>query len=147
MRFRKAGSLPVRCLSLLVLLQVDPSVSKPDAKAILGVWRATSVCINREAAPACRDEEVIYEVRETVPPVDGKLTIKADKVMDGKVVSMGVIDVVWDPKETAWSCDFQTPRFHGLWSYTQPKGDDLAGTLVSLPDRTLLRKVAARRQP
>lgn len=144
---RARFSLLARSLFLLVFLQVAPSAgAEPDTKAIRGVWRGTSVCVNREAA-ACRDEEIIYEFRETVPPVAGKLAVKADKVVEGKVVPMGVIEVVWDPKEEAWFCDFQTPRFHGLWTYMQPKGDDLAGTLVSIPDRTLLRRVAAHRQP
>jgi hypothetical protein len=60
---------------------------------------------------------------------------------------MGVLDVVWDPKDETWSWDFQTPRFHGLWSYTQRGAEELAGTLVLLPERTLVRKVTARRAP
>ena len=150
-RSRKARtpySLLARSFFLLVFLQVAPSAgAESDTRPILGIWRGTSVCVNREAAPACRDEEVIYEFRETVPPVAGNLIVKAAKVVDWKVVPMGVINIIWDPKEGAWLCDFQTPRFHGLWTYMQPKGDDLAGTLVSIPDRTLLRRVAARRQP
>ncbi len=137
-------SLPAACL---LLLAISSGAAAEGAKAILGVWRGTSVCVNREAAPACRDEEVIYEFREMTPPVAGKLTVKADKVVEGKVVPMGVLDVVWDPGSETWSCDFQTPRFHGLWSYTQRGEDELAGTLISLPDRILLRKAAARRAP
>jgi hypothetical protein len=133
---------PAVCL----LLAVSAGAAAEDAGAILGVWRGTSICVNRQAAPACRDEEVIYEFREMTPPVAGKLTVKADKIVNGKVEPMGVLDVVWDSRNRTWSCDFQTPRFHGLWSYTQ-RDDELTGTLVSLPDRTLLRKAAARRAP
>jgi hypothetical protein len=129
---------------LCVLAPLSSAVAQ-DAKSILGAWRGTSVCVNREAAPACRDEEVVYEFRELTPPVADKLAVKADKIVDGKIVPMGMLEVTWDPKAGAWSCDFQTQRFHGLWSYAPPRGDELAGTLVSLPDRTLLRKAAARR--
>jgi hypothetical protein len=107
----------------------------------------TSICVNFEAAPACKNEEVIYEFRETTPPVAGKLDLRADKIVDGKVVPMGEFDLVWVPAEGTWSCEIQTPRVHALWSFKQPRDDELAGTLVLLPDRTLVRKAAARRQP
>jgi hypothetical protein len=137
-------SLPAVCLMLLL---ISSGAAAEDRKEILGVWHGSSVCVDREAAPACRDEEVIYEFREMTPPVAGKLTVKADKVVEGKVVPMGVLDVVRDPGNETWSCDFQTPRFHGLWSYTLRGKDELAGTLISIPDRALLRKASAHRAP
>src|SRR5215471_18717198 len=114
---------------LLSVLAAPAVAAAEDAKSIVGVWRGTSTCVNREAAPACRDEEVIYEFRELTPPVAGKLSMKADKVVNSKVEPMGELDFAWEPKEKAWSCDFQTPRFHGLWSYRVLEGGDLAGTL------------------
>ena len=136
-------------LLLLVLLAISSSATAQDAnaKAILGTWRGTSTCVNLEAAPGCKNEEVIYEFRELTPPAAGKLNVKADKIVDGKVLPMGELDFVWVPAEGAWSCEIQTPRVHALWSFKQPSGDELAGTLVLLPDRTLVRKAAARRQP
>ena len=137
--------------SVLLLLFLAISSSAPaqdaNAKAILGTWRGTSICVNLEAAPSCKNEEVIYEFREVTPPVAGKLNLKADKIVDGKVVPMGEFDLAWVSAEGAWSCEIRTPRVHALWSFKQPGGDELAGTLVRLPDRTLLRKAAARRQP
>ena len=85
---KSSQGLPVsRSGLLLFLLAVSSSAAAQDAnaKAILGVWRGTSVCVNREAAPACRDEEVIYDFREATPPAAGKLTLKADKIEGGKV--------------------------------------------------------------
>jgi hypothetical protein len=129
---------------LSFLMAVSSTVEAQDAKAILGVWRGTSLCVNREAAPACHDEEVILEFRETAPPAAGRLTVKADKVVNGEVAPMGELDFAWDPKASAWACEIQT-RNHGLWTYLPPKGEELSGTLVLLPDRTLVRKVAVRR--
>ena len=131
-------------LILSLFLAVSSALEAQDAKAILGVWKGTSVCANREATPACRDEEVVYEFRETTPPAAGKLTLKADKVVNGEIQPMGVLDFAWDPKAGAWSCEIQT-RYHGLWSFPPPKGGELTGTLVLLPDRTIVRKVAVRR--
>jgi hypothetical protein len=141
--------MKVPSILLLLLLAITSSSTAQDAnaKAILGVWRGTSICVNLEAAPACKNEEVIYEFRETTPPVAGKLNLTADKIVDGKVVPMGEFEVVWVPAEGAWSSEIQTPRVHALWSFKQSKGDELAGTLVLLPDRTLVRKAAALRQP
>lgn len=138
-----------RPLLLLLFLAVSSSAAaqEADPKPILGVWRGTSLCVNLEAAPACRDEEVVYEFREMTPPVAGKLNLNADKIVDGKVVPMGAFDLAWDPRRGAWSYEIQTPRVHALWSFEQPRGDDLAGTLVLLPDRTLVRKAAAHRRP
>ncbi len=127
------------------VLAAPSGAAAEDAKAFLGVWRGTSVCVDREAAPACRDEEVIYEFRELTPPVAGKLAVKADKIVEGKIVPMGMLDVVWDPGSETWSCELQTPRFHGLWSYKLRGGDELAGTLILLPDRALVRRATARR--
>ena len=136
-------------LLLLLLLTISSSATAQDAnaKAILGTWRGTSICVNLEAAPACKNEEVIYEFRELTPPVAGKLNLKADKIVDGNALPMGELDFVWVSADAAWSCEIQTPRVHALWSFKQPTGDELAGTLVHLPDRTLVRKAAARRQP
>ena len=141
--------MKVPSLVLLLLLAISSSstAEEANAKALLGVWRGTSTCVNVEAAPGCKNEEVIYEFRETTPPVARKLNLKADKIVDGKVVPMGEFDLVWIPAEGAWSYEIQTPRVHALWSFKQPGGDELAGTLVLLPDRTLVRKAAARRQP
>jgi hypothetical protein len=133
-----------KAVLLSFLLAVSSTLEAQDAKAILGVWTGTSLCVNREAAPACRDEEVILEFRETTPPAAGRLTLKADKVVNGEVAPMGELDFAWDPKASAWACEIQT-RNHGLWTFPPPKGEDLSGTLVLLPDRTLVRKIAVKR--
>ena len=131
---------------LLLILGGAGAAAAQEPKAILGVWRGTSLCVNREAAPACRDEQVIYEFKETSPPSAGKLTLSADKIEEGKPVLMGVFDLAWDPKEGAWTSEIQNSRLHILWSFAS-RGDDLTGTLVLLPGRTLVRKAAARRAP
>ena len=108
--------MKVPSLLLLLLLAISSSstAEEANAKALLGVWRGTSTCVNLEAAPACKNEEVIYEFRETTPPVARKLNLKADKIVDGKVVPMGELDLVWVPAEVAWSCEIQTPRVHDM---------------------------------
>src|SRR6266849_4931613 len=118
--------MKVPSLLLLLLLAISSSSTAQDAnaKAILGTWRGTSTCVNLEASPGCKNEELI---------------LNADKIVDGKAVPMGELEFVWVSAEGAWFCEIQTPRVHALWSFKQPRGDELAGTLVHLPDRTLVR--------
>ena len=141
--------MKITSLFLLLFLAISSSTTAQDAdaKAIVGTWRGTSLCVNLDASPGCKNEEVIYEFRELTPPVAGKLNLNADRIVDGKAVPMGELDFVWVPAEGAWSCEIQTPRVHALWSFKQLRGDELAGTLVQLPSRTLVRKASARRQP
>jgi len=103
-------------LLLLLLLAISSSATAQDAnaKAILGTWRGTSICVNLEASPGCKNEEVIYEFRELTPPAAGKLNLKAEKIVDGKAVPMGELDLVWVSAEGAWSSEIQTPRVHAL---------------------------------
>ena len=137
------GTFSVLVLSLAA---AAPAVEAQDSKVILGMWTGTSLCTNREATPGCKDEEVVYEFRETSPPAAGKLTLSADKVIHGERQPMGDLDFVWDAKANVWACDIQkTTRYHGLWTFPPPKGGELTGTLVLLPEKTVVRKVAARR--
>jgi hypothetical protein len=55
------------------------------------------------------------------------------------------MDFGWDEKLGAWTSEFQTARYHGLWTFTI-RGDALTGTLVDLPSRHKVRDVAARRE-
>jgi len=126
------------------LAATSSAMEAQDAKAMLGVWRGTSLCANREVTPACKDEEVVYEFRETSPPAAGKLTMAADKIVNGERQPMGELDFVWDPKAGAWVCEIHS-RYHGLWSFAPPKDGELAGTLVLLPEKTVVRKAAAKR--
>ena len=129
---------------LFSLAAASSAVEAQDPKALLGVWRGTSLCANREATPACKDEEVVYEFQYTSPPAAGRLTMKADKVVNGERRSMGDLDFTWDPQAGAWVCEIKA-RYQGLWSFPQPKGDELSGTLVLLPEKTVVRKVTVRR--
>jgi hypothetical protein len=107
---------------------------------ILGDWRGTSKCVNLEAAPACKDEIVLYHFL----PIDGasdKVLLKADKQVNGAWELMGELELHFRAADGSWEGEFSNPRVHILWNYTI-KGRQMTGTLISLPDRTLLRKAA-----
>ena len=48
-------------LGALALAAAPAFAAGPDGDAILGVWRGSSLCTDREVAPACKDEQVRYD--------------------------------------------------------------------------------------
>ena len=39
-----------------------PGQGAAPVDEIVGTWRGSSVCVDRQAAPACNDEQVVYEI-------------------------------------------------------------------------------------
>src|SRR6187549_3400698 len=109
--------IPGVALLALMLLAGEGARALGQAGAtaeIVGTWRGTSRCVDRVAAPACNDEQVIYEISAT-PGRESAVTVNADKVVDGKRVPMGALDFARDPKDGSWTSEFETPRVHAIW--------------------------------
>lgn len=110
-----------------------------SADGIVGTWRGTSACVDRQAAPACTDEKVIYEiVASSRQP--GTVTLSADKVVDGKRLPMGDLDFTRDDASQSWTSELKAPRPHALWRLSV-KGTTLSGTLTLLPSKAVVRRV------
>ena len=110
---------------------------------IVGTWRGTSTCVDRVAAPACSDEQVVYEVA-TSPDAPEKVTIKGDRIVDGKRVFMG--DLEYTPaKDGSWTAEFQSPRVHSQWRLVV-SGDSMTGNAILLPSRAVVRRLALQRE-
>lgn len=80
---------------------------------IVGTWSGSSVCVDRQAAPACNDEQVVYEINAN-PGKPDTVTAKADRVVDGKRVSMGALEFTHDAKSRTWTSERDAPRVHAL---------------------------------
>lgn len=111
---------------------------------IVGAWSGSSVCVDRQAAPACSDEQVLYEIGAS-PGKPNTVTVKADKVVDGKRVPMGVLDFTRDAKSGNWTSEFENPRIHALWRLTV-NGETLRGTMVLLPSKAVVRRVDLKKE-
>ena len=119
-------------------------LAAPDPRAaFVGTWRGTSTCVDHVRNPACKDEVVIYEVHEKSGD-DRTVSLEASKVVDGKVLPMGDLDFTSDASGRTWTSEFQSARVHVLWSFVLD-GNRIEGTLVDLPDRTLIRRIAAKK--
>src|SRR5262245_28932206 len=120
------------CLIGIFCLAVsDPcAADRGSVTQFLGTWRRTSVCVNRQIAPACNDEIVVYEVRPSETP--NAALLKADKVVDGRRVPMGELEFVYSEKEACWRSEFSTPRVHAVWCLVID-GRNMTGSLRVLP--------------
>jgi hypothetical protein len=134
-------------IALLVLALPSFPWGEPashPAADLIGTWKGTSVCTDRVAAPACKDEVIVYEF--TAGPKPGTVRWQADKVVDGKRESMGdPFEMAYDEGDDCWKTEFQSPRARVVWCLAV-SGDRLTGSAWLLPGKPKVRKVDARRE-
>jgi hypothetical protein len=111
------------------------AAAAPDP--VTGTWEGTSLC---QVKPSpCHDEHVIYRV---TPTGHGLYRIDAYKVVDGKKLFMGAIDVQLDPTHTR----LDGPVMSGGQSrgrlHLTLKGAHLSGRMTQ-SDGTLYRLIEA----
>jgi hypothetical protein len=127
-------------LLLTSLVAAMPQDHKPSE--LVGTWRGTSTCTDLAAAPACRDEVVVYDFTLGAKP--GTVVWKADKVVDGKRVPMGEMDVTYNAEQKCWFAEFQSARVHSVWCLVVD-GAHLTGTGRLLPGKETVRKIDVRK--
>ena len=112
--------------------------SPPDRDAApTGDWRGNSICVVRESA--CRDEDSLYHVFQD-PEKASQLRLKADKIVDGKPVTMGTSDCSWDPQHHLLECPI--PGGNALRFTVE--GNEMHGTMT-LANKTLWRKISLKK--
>jgi hypothetical protein len=102
----------------------------------VGVWRGESLCT--AGHPSCHDEKVVYYI-EAIPDKPASMLIRADKIVDGKAITMGSGPWQYDgPKHTlSWESEQR------LWLLTI-KGKRIEGTLTE-PGNVVFRRVTLSR--
>jgi len=132
-------------LVLVAYAQAIPpaQMGEPDPSQLIGVWRGTSTCTDRVAAPACHDETVVYEF--TAGRARGSVRWAADKVVNGQRQRMGELDLSFDKTEACWKAEFSSPHVKSVWRLTV-EGTHLTGTARLLPGNETVRKVDARKE-
>jgi len=71
-----------RHFTALIVFALAGLGSRAQHAGLVGTWRGTSICADREHWPACNDEQVIYEARLKHRAPD-TVTVSADKVVNG----------------------------------------------------------------
>ena len=139
---REVLSLVVLALGVLpVRASVQPAATH-TVDELLGTWRGTSTCTDKVAAPACRDETVVYEFRRGDRP--GHAIVAADKIVNERRVPMGELDFAWDTAMACWRADFGSPTVTSRWCFTI-EGGALKGTARLLPGSEIIRRVEVHR--
>jgi hypothetical protein len=109
---------------------------------LIGIWRGTSLCTDRVAAPACHDETVVYEFTAGSQP--GTVHWMADKVVNGQRERMGELELTFDETGPCWKAEFSSPRVRSVWCLVV-EGTRLQGTARLVPGDEVVRKVDLRR--
>jgi hypothetical protein len=128
---------------VLVVACVAGEASGGPVEEIVGAWHGTSACVDRQAAPACTDEEVIYEIVVS-PGHPEAVTVTADKIVDGKRVPMGPLEFTLEAASRSWTSELETPRMHALWRLSV-SGTTMSGTVTLLPSKAVVRRVELRK--
>ena len=128
----------MKMLIPLVMVLLSIGLMAQTADAPLGTWEGESVC---QVPKPCTTEHVIYEIKSAE---GGKLTIKADKVVNGQREWMGDLTCTWSGQEQKLSCPMEG-RKPGDWVFTL-KGDTLTGTLVTRSEGVLYRKITVKKK-
>lgn len=143
---RRVGRRAGRTFSVLLLASCVLRVSSVSGgitrSELIGTWRGASTCTDRVAAPACRDEVVVYEF--TVGAKSGTVHWHADKIVDGQRQPMGEMDLTYDRDDKCWKAEFTSPRIHSVWCLAVD-GDHLTGTARLLPGKETVRRIDVRR--
>lgn len=123
--------------TLAGLLAVVAIAAAQEAKSpVAGTWKGESLCMVKPSA--CHDEVVVYEITPS-PEKKGHLTMKGDKIVDGKRLWMGDLDCTFADSTRVLTCEMQ----QGVWAFNV-QGDAMTGTL-KVKDGTVFRKVNVKR--
>lgn len=136
-------ALRLLCLVTLSLVARGASGGESSSSAFVGMWQGTSTCVNRQLAPACKDEKVVYDIRNSEKT--GAVTVEADKIVDGKRVPMGELEFSYSSSEGCWRSEFETARVHAAWCLVV-KGNKLTGRLRLLPGKKTVRDILLQRK-
>ena len=111
-----------------------PEKKQVSALDLVGDWSGTSLCQVRPSP--CKDEQVVFRLSH---PQNSKIYIQADKIVEGKSVTMGAGD--WSYDSVSQALTWEIPR--GTWKLVVA-GDEMNGTLVTR-DNLVFRKIHLHR--
>jgi hypothetical protein len=110
---------------------------------LIGNWSGESICVNKDKFPACHDEQVVYRIVKSSGE-SNMLTVTMDKIVEGKPETMIVLDFVYDPQNQRLSGEFTRNNRRGIWEFVV-KADVMEGTLATLPDKTIIRRIKVKK--
>lgn len=101
--------------------------------AVVGDWRGASTCVVRESA--CNDEDSLYHFSALANKPDA-ISLKADKIVDGKPVTMGTGNCDFNSAKREITCPLPSASLS-----FEVNGEKMTGTMT-LANGTLWRKLS-----
>ena len=133
----------VFAVSPTVAQEKKPQGQGSEISKLAGDWSGESICVNKEKFPACNNEQVVYHVVVASGKTE-TVTITADKIVNNKPETMGTFDFVYNAQRQTLTSEFKNDKVHIIFEFAV-KGDVLEGTLATLPDRTLVRRIKVKK--
>jgi hypothetical protein len=124
-----------RIISIL-LLTAGSLCAGAGAQSPVGVWRGESKCTTD--APACHDERVVYYIT-AIPDRPDSVSVRADKIVDGKAITMGTGPWTWNSNGQTLMMEWRGQ----IWLMSM-HGDRMEGTLTRA-DKTVFRRMSLTR--
>ena len=124
--------------------QKPAGAQEGEISKLAGDWVGESVCVNKQKFPACNDEHIVYHVVVAAGKTD-TVTITADKIVNGSPQAMGTFDFIYDARRQTITSEFKNDRVHIIFELAV-KDDLLEGTLSTLPERTLVRRIKVKKK-
>ena len=122
-----------------------PSID-PAGRRIVGEWRGTSLCANRELAPACKDETVRYIFSGPIGTTN-TYHLVAEKLVGTDYQSMGEMDLAYGSADSTWKNVFDARKCKQCAWRFRVRASGLVGALTTAEGDTLRRVSAVRHEP
>jgi hypothetical protein len=120
----------------ILTLLVGACLRVSAADSPVGIWRGDSLCATD--ASSCKNEKVVYYI-EAVADKPDYVSIRADKIVDGKAITMGSGE--WEYNQAKQTLSWQANQ--RLWLLTI-NGKRIEGTLT-LPGNIIFRRMALKK--
>ena len=148
-KYRIDGSSTIMFATLMRILPAAVAIailysaawSASSSVDVVGVWEGESKCT--VANSPCRDEHVVYRISANKDNPK-KLTIDADKIVNGSPQFMGTIGCEYHAGQSLLTCTANTPK-QDEWEL-RVAGDTMTGTLKIGVEKTLYRRIAVRKK-
>ena len=144
-------SLELPLAVMLLALMATPATPAsppvdPAGRRIVGEWRGTSLCSNRELAPACKDETVRYTFSGPIGTTN-TYHLLAEKLVGSDYQSMGEMDLTYTSADSTWKNVFDARKCKQCAWWFRMRASGLVGALTTAEGDTLRRVAAARHEP
>jgi len=120
----------------ILALLVGTCLRVSAADSPVGIWRGESLCTTD--APSCKNETVVYYI-EAIADKPDSMFIRADKIVDGKAITMG--SGPWEYNQAKQTLSWQAQQRLWLLNIT---GKRIDGTLT-LPGNVIVRRMTLKK--